>query len=352
VFSKVNLNNKKIYISPYTNLTKQYLEFIRNKYKAFDFLGFVDSFKKGEGIISPDEIIDTYDYILVCSPNHINEIIKGLNKQRILPVYFYKQKFYLNKKPLEQLVNSKINKVKSSILNKTYRLNKYANLHLNKRAFIIANGPSLSINDINKLNNEITFAANKIWLFFNETNWRPTYYTVTDRFVMKQNIKSITDLKCKEKFFPDFLIPEIDNRIPNSIYFNTKNKPDIKFDLNEGIYTGPTVVYAMISYAIFMGIKELYIIGLDHSYEIPKKYQDYKKGDCNIIVSEGENNHFHKDYRKAGELWSQPEIIELEKGYNLINDYAKKLGIKIYNSSRKSKLEVFEKKTFDDIENL
>jgi len=105
----------------------------------------------------------------------------------------------------------------------------------------------------------------------------------------------------------------------------------------------------MISYAIYMGIKELYIIGLDHNFSVPKKYENFKSGEDNVIISEGEVNHFHPDYRKKGEKWAQPELDVLEQSFIKIQDYAKQYGVKIYNASRFTKLDVFEKVNLDDL---
>ena len=52
------------------------------------------------------------------------------------------------------------------------RLTNLQNIHKGKRAFILGNGPSLSIADLNKLKNEITFASNKIYLAFEKTDIR------------------------------------------------------------------------------------------------------------------------------------------------------------------------------------
>jgi hypothetical protein len=139
-------------------------------------------------------------------------------------------------------------------------------------------------------------------------------------------------------------------RLEDSIYFN-KNTDD-NFNLNFGINTGPTVVYTMISFAIYMGIKELYIIGLDHNFSVPDKYKEFKQGDDNVIISEGEVNHFHKDYRKKGEKWAQPELDVLEDSFIKINKLAQKYNLKIYNASRKTALNVFEKIDFDLIKGI
>ena len=58
--------------------------------------------------------------------------------------------------------------------------------HQGKRAFIIGNGSSLRISDLDRLTGEITFACNKIYLAFDQTQWRPTYYVAGDRLFFMQ----------------------------------------------------------------------------------------------------------------------------------------------------------------------
>ena len=58
-----------------------------------------------------------------------------------------------------------------------------------KRCFIIGNGPSLTKADLEMLQNEITFATNKIYQIFPQTNWRPTYYGMLDEGVGMSDVK-------------------------------------------------------------------------------------------------------------------------------------------------------------------
>ena len=59
-----------------------------------------------------------------------------------------------------------------------FKLRKLKNIHKNNRAFILGNGPSLCVEDLNKIKDDITFPANKIYLAFDETSFRPKYYFV------------------------------------------------------------------------------------------------------------------------------------------------------------------------------
>lgn len=47
---------------------------------------------------------------------------------------------------------------------------------LSTRAFVLGNGPSLSLTPFHLLKNEVTFATNRIRLIYKDTDWRPTYY--------------------------------------------------------------------------------------------------------------------------------------------------------------------------------
>ena len=54
------------------------------------------------------------------------------------------------------------------------------NQYSGQRGFIIGNGPSLRVEDLDSLQGEITIASNKIYMIFPKTPWRPTFYTIAD----------------------------------------------------------------------------------------------------------------------------------------------------------------------------
>jgi len=105
------------------------------------------------------------------------------------------------------------------------------------------------------------------------------------------------------------------------------------------------VVFTMIQLAIYMGIKEIYLIGVDFNFIIPTGTEQTP----NELISQGENNHFHKEYRKKGEKWNVPNLQLQEKSFQSINNYCLQHDIKLYNISRKTELNVIEKDNFDDI---
>ncbi|HOH28077.1 MAG TPA: hypothetical protein PLC40_00245, partial [Candidatus Hydrogenedentes bacterium] len=64
--------------------------------------------------------------------------------------------------------------------------------HKGGRCVIVGNGPSLAIRDLDRLKDEITVASNRIFLAFSETEWRPTYFTMCDVVVARENKDDIT----------------------------------------------------------------------------------------------------------------------------------------------------------------
>lgn len=229
-------------------------------------------------------------------------------------------------------------------------LNKFKNIHQGERAFLIGMGPSLKISDLELLKNEITFACNKIYLAFEETNWRPTYYSVSDTLVAKNNHEIINQLNLTS-FHRDNVSKYIHEKshITWLRDLRTINK-EVKFwnRVDLGAFRGGSVLYLQIQLAIWMGIKEIYIIGADYSFDVPEGTGE-KSDVGEILINDNQSNHFHPDYRKKGETWAKPNLQMQFDAFSLAKNYCQKHRIKIYNASRQTKLEVFERVNFDSI---
>jgi len=93
-----------------------------------------------------------------------------------------------------------------------------------------------------------------------------------------------------------------------------------------------------------MGISKIYLLGVDFSFDIPKNPSN---GD--ILRCEGEKNHFHPDYRKRGETWTIPRLDLQYKSFSCAKSFSDTHQIKIYNASRKTKLDIFPYIQFEKI---
>ncbi|WP_246943871.1 6-hydroxymethylpterin diphosphokinase MptE-like protein [Bacillus pinisoli] len=259
-------------------------------------------------------------------------------------------------KRLKKSINSivyKMNKALNELLfpysDNGRQIKSLKNIHLNKRCFIIGNGPSLTTGDLSKLHNEITFAFNRIYYLFNQTDWRPTYYCAEDDKTITKSKEEINNLNIKNKFFP-INFPR-DNKIQfkNAKYyifkFGDRNiEPKFSKDIVKGIYWGNTVAYTAIQLAVYMGIKEIYLLGVDHNFS--KMIND--KGE--IIIDETAKDYFTNEYNNDKNDLYIPNVDISTRAFLAAKNYADKHNIKIYNATRGGKLEVFERVNFDNIE--
>lgn len=220
-----------------------------------------------------------------------------------------------------------------------------------KRCFIIGNGPSLNIEDLNKLyyNKEISFAANRIYTLYNKTLWRPTYYAVCDKLLYANNKKDIDGIQ-SQMFIPlDIFESMMKEKKANVHLFSRqpfqffKNKPRINPNLTSRLSEGGTITYHLLQIAIYMGFSELYLLGNDFNYS-------FGIGpDGKYFENPNVNDHFEGDSQK---LANMPNLYYNMKAFESALQYAKKSDIKIYNATRGGNLEVFERKNFDDLFNL
>lgn len=224
--------------------------------------------------------------------------------------------------------------------------------HKGKRCFIVGNGPSLRISDLERLHQlgEICFAFNRIYLAFGETAFRPSYYIVEDPLVAKNTRDDILALEPFQKFFPYQFRSSLKNA-SNSLFYHLDwtdfypGKP--LFTCNPfDLHWGATVTFTAIQLAIYMGCDPIYLIGVDFFF-IESGSRD--PIEANVLISDGEQNHFHPDYRGSGEKWYAPRLDHQKRAYEAARAYSSSKGIMIINASRNSRLEVFERRDLDEI---
>lgn len=219
------------------------------------------------------------------------------------------------------------------------KLKEYKNKHLGDRCFIIATGPSLRIEDLEKLRYETTIGMNSVSLI-EDTSWKPTYYGIQDVFVYKKLKDSIKRLSNYTTIFiPDTIAKR--ELVGNNIirfpidamnHLIAPNEHNTKFsdDCYDVVYDGYTITYTLLQIATYMGFKEIYLLGADTGYAA--------NGPQHFI----ETGIIDPNFKIAGE--------RMIYSYNVAKDYADKHGVKIYNATRGGYLELFERVNFDSLE--
>ncbi|MEX0298263.1 MAG: glycosyltransferase [Kordiimonas sp.] len=296
-----------------------------------------------------NETFDQQDYIHHMLKPAVNMFYRQNNIEAFIPILGRsRRQIPLNKVDKKRDENSVIYLPKQAPQLRTVR--DFKNIHKGQRAFIVATGPSLKIEDLDALKDEITFSCNKITLAFDETDWRPTYYSIIDSMVYENfdyNWSSLPSIK----FFPDDLRSKysqmkdaffIRNRTP---IFDDNGERLFEFseDISENIAGGYTVIYFLMQLAFYMGIEELYILGLDFSFSYKKISSESSSKGESLIENSDEVNHFHKSYRPEGEKWTIPRLDLQEKAFKKAKETFEAHDRKIVNASRATKLELFER---------
>lgn len=224
------------------------------------------------------------------------------------------------------------------------KMKKLKNSAYGKRCFIIGNGPSLTVDDLEKLKSEDCFATNRIYRLFDQTKWRPRYYCSQDEVLinnMQGEFESIIS-QCESVLLSATAMKQ---RLKGEklYYFYVDcgpfqdDMPPFSEDITKQIYEGYTVLYACIQIAVYMGYKEIYLLGVDHNY----------------IKNKKGNYDGNRSYAKGLEVdltnLNPPRLDNSQKAYEVAEKYCREKGIEIKNATRGGQLEVFERVDLDDI---
>lgn len=225
--------------------------------------------------------------------------------------------------------------------NEAIRLEKFRNIHKDEDCFIIGNGPSLNQMDLGLLNDYYTFGLNKIYLLFDRTGLKIDYHTCINRFVIEQSALQFKEMNCHSFLSYKYRDRRLKNMEKVYLLGDARSKNKFFTDITEGISQGNTVTYVAMQIAFFMGFKNVYLIGVDHSFKDkgnPHKVQ---------VMKEDDQNHFDPGYFK-GHKWQLPDLAGSEVSYLRAKEAFDKNGRNIFDATVNGKLTVFPKIKFEE----
>lgn len=234
----------------------------------------------------------------------------------------------------------------------TRKIVSYHNKYRGQRCFLIGNGPSLRLSDLNMLKDEYCFGCNMIYKVFERTEWRPTFLCASDRVVAQAASEQLQDCPESMLWVSKTAYDLMPFKGDNLICVNNLRKEKYYVHGNMTEYYVPsiaTVMTFMIELAMYMGFSEIYLLGVDFS------------------IGRNQNDHFMNSYRdnnmtqleriKMRNMFRGEDIgiheaqVRLEGralyAYQKLEEYAKKKGYHIYNATRGGYLEVFERANLD-----
>jgi hypothetical protein len=229
----------------------------------------------------------------------------------------------------------------------------YKDLHAGQRCFIIGNGPSLNDLDMTLLKNEITFGSNRIYLGFPAWGFPCTYWCIQDETQILQNANKYLEELPEDvtRFVPFKFMEHFDpHLLRNVVPFNFVDVPHPypQFSANPSvIYNGWTVTYSLIQMALIMGCNPIYLIGIDHKYQIGQ--EELKS--ANRWTDSRSRSHFHPDYCDAENkrVWNVPDIPRMESAYQLAMEETSGLGVSVINATPGTALKCFPCAKYEDL---
>ena len=242
------------------------------------------------------------------------------------------------------------------------------NAQKGKRCFILGSAPSIMVEDLKPLQNEIVFALNNFYVHRDfaeimrgnkpkyyltapvhppqtEVEWKTWFLDMEDN--VPKTATAIFGLD-KYKYNINYMFNKYGLFRAHEVYWyyagilmnSNYVFKSTHFQLNSPILAANTVsTYALIV-AIYMGFDTIYLLGIDHNYICIKNESDYRFYKDSIHQKD-ENKRMNiklsDELRATAEVFREKELI------------AKKFSaIKIYNCSKDSLLNMFEKKSFRD----
>lgn len=218
------------------------------------------------------------------------------------------------------------------------KIKQYKNNYVGERCFIVATAPSLAMEDLNLIKKEYSFGVNSIVLAYDKTDWRPTFYGLQDKGAYERLEDKI--LASRGEIQEMFCGVSIDALSPNvkcpCCYYRldlldhdkrgTKHANKCDKNVEKRVYDGHSITYSMIEIAMYMGFKEIILLGVDCDYS--GKQMHFATYTDNKVLNASENMY---------------------KSYCVMRKYAEEHGIKIMNASRGWKLDAFECVKLEDI---
>jgi len=223
------------------------------------------------------------------------------------------------------------------------RLETWRNKFAGERCFVVGNGPSLRKTDLSKLAGEFTIGMNRIYLAFDDYQFRSSCLVSVNDLVLEQchaemqtlDIPKFISWRARRYFkaSPETLFLDTDYTLPE----------DFNGDATGRLFEGFTVTFISLQLAYFFGFSKAILIGVDHNFAT--------KGPANAVVtSQGEDpNHFASNYFGKGFRWQLPDLAGSERAYRMAREAFQADGRQILDATVGGKLDIFPKVDYEKL---
>lgn len=250
---------------------------------------------------------------------------------------------------------------------------KFKGIHAGERCFILGNGPSLKNHDLSLLENEIVFTCNQIARNseFNKikTNYHfwadPIFFDLDenkpeDMELLATMKNVVTDDNNPQCFFTmdsyNFVKKyNLDNELKIS-YFKPAlsfcDKFDMDMDFSKFVPGFHTVVQYAVAMAIYMGFKDIYILGSEITgilTSINIRLQNNLKDDYAYEISKNEKKRMMNRVDTVTFEQELNSFLNIFRDYRRLNEYCFSRNIKLINCTPGGLIESLPRMEFESI---
>lgn len=238
-----------------------------------------------------------------------------------------------------------------------YILRTWKDKHRGRRCFILGNGPSLKKMDLSRLKGEITIGSNGVYKAFGEWGWKTSYLLFEDveqLELRRRDVPRITGTVVLAALYNAYAF----RAGKDTIFMNVrpadeaywKEGPLFSTDFPHIVYLGSTVTYIALQLAYHLGCDPVYLIGVDHDYgELPDHFPPGKITITEENIDLVRGLHFTDRYYRVGDQIGVPNVAYQERAYTRAEQAFEASGRKVYNAGLDSKLDVFERCSFEPL---
>jgi hypothetical protein len=250
---------------------------------------------------------------------------------------------------------------------------KYRNIHDGERCFIIGNGPSLKNVNLSKLCNEYTITVNQSPRMENFKDIHTTYHLWVDErfFHLKQDnpndmelldvMRNVNTNDNKPTVFykvPAYgMVKEFGLDKEQNIsyimdgYINT-DTPNVDFPITEPVPIFSTCIHYAIIIAVYMGFKEIYLLGCDCTgiiNTINARIENSRNFEYAYNISENERKRMIDQNKKSSLADEFEWYSNLFRTYGMLFQYCKQRGVTLMNATEGSILEEVPRIKLNDV---
>ena len=235
----------------------------------------------------------------------------------------------------------------------------------NKRIFILGSGSSILLYDLKVLSNECVMTQNSFHMHNDITDINPTFHCVVPYYQTDKEhsiwVDYINDMKVRmpNSLFiwglnTKALIDKYHEDISEKSYYirtkyNLLTLKKAKVNISKTIMTIPTVLTQCLSVAIYLGFKEIYLLGFDLDQICHTNDQTYGRfyGMSKITETEFEKDANQRLDVETTDGWYTWWLMN--KQFFLIKDFADQNNISIVNGTKGGLLSYFKREPIENI---